>query len=175
MILYIVGNGHTSAAYTSVPYVVAQDDVYRWYDGITPHPDNTETSFASRLQKILKARLVWEFGSTNQEVFDRCYKFLTQHLTNEEVIVIIGWPEDVSDDPEIYAFHKELLENKIKHLFFTNTVSSDDRDWQGHMVWESYTGLLTSSGFRPNEFGYFPTEAQYFWANHLLKSLTKLL
>lgn len=175
MILYVVGDGHTAAAHTSVPYTIAEEEVDRWYAGRIPHPDNEQSSFVSRLQKLLKARLIWEFGSTNQEVFNNCYKFLTQHKTNEDVIVIIGWPEDIADDPEIYAFHKELLEHKIKHLFFTNTVSNDQKDWGGHFVWESYTGLLTQQGFEPNEFGYFSTDAQYFWANHLLKSLTKLI
>lgn len=84
---------------------------------------------------------------------------------------------------KIYDFHRELVDNDIKHLFF-NSVSTfesiakdDQKDWKGHFMHPykhnfCYVDMLDKAGFGSNELNNFNADAHFFWAKYLYNWLT---
>lgn len=84
---------------------------------------------------------------------------------------------------EIFAFHKELQEQNIKHLFFncySDFVNQPMVDWNDCYVEPydpdmTYWKWLSDNGFKSNDAYHFRADAHRKWAEFLLPRLTRLL
>lgn len=102
----------------------------------------------------------------------------------KKYIVEIDWDsyEQKAHD-EIFAFHNELQEQNIKHLFFncySDFVNQPMRDWNGCYIEPydpdmTYWKWLTDQGFQSNQSYHFRADAHRKWAEFLLPHLTRLL
>jgi hypothetical protein len=99
-------------------------------------------------------------------------------------IVQIDWEKyEQKAHKDIYAFHLELQEQKIKHLFFncySDFVNQPMQDWNGCYIEPydpdmTYWKWLTDKGFVSNSSYHFRADAHRKWAEFLLPYLTRLL
>lgn len=160
MILYVNGDGHAAAANAVVNVVVAEEDIDLWWMGGAPHPENLDVSFGKYISKVLKARLVVEAKpkQTNQDIINSTNNFIKANPVKEEIIVIIGFPENNFE--QLSEFGKQLKTQSIKHILYPV---------------EDYIKWLTERKFEPDEFGYFGSDAHRAWAGNLIKPLTRIL
>lgn len=102
----------------------------------------------------------------------------------KKYVVSINWQhcEQKAHD-EIYAFHQELKNQNIKHLFFncySDFVNQPMLDWDDCYVEPydpdmTYWKWLTNNGFKSNASYHFRADAHEKWAEFLLPHLTRLL
>jgi hypothetical protein len=102
----------------------------------------------------------------------------------KEYVLNLNWLEKTKTAYEqIHAFHTELLDLGIPHLFF-NTYndfhSLDPLDWHDsyvdpHNPDMTYWKWLTDQGFKSNSSFHFRADAHRKWAEFLLSHLTRLL
>lgn len=84
---------------------------------------------------------------------------------------------------EIFAFHKELQQKKIPHLFFNCYSDFQNQpmvDWSGCYIEPydpdmTYWKWLSNNGFQSNQSYHFGADAHRKWAEFLLPLLTQLL
>jgi hypothetical protein len=178
MILYTNGDSHTAAAEAVNQHAFAEDDGQYFYMGRAPHPNNIRVSWGKLLSLSLQAgfKCDAESASSNNRILRTTRKYLTERLSNEDVLVIIQWstwereewlhdgvyyqvnasgidhvPQELQEKyrhyimgidwqakteeahDEIWAFHKELESNGIRHIFFNGNNSfggiADKKDW----------------------------------------------
>ena len=93
MILYVNGDSHAAAAEAVNPHAFAEDDADLAYLGRTPHPANLAVSWGRRLSETLKAGLYCaaESASSNDRILRTTRDWLRQHVTYDDVLVIIQW------------------------------------------------------------------------------------
>jgi hypothetical protein len=102
----------------------------------------------------------------------------------KKYVVDINWAHyEQKAHEEIFAFHQELVDLSIPHLFFN--CYSDFRnqpmeDWADCYIEPydpdmTYWKWLTDRGFQSNRFYHFRADAHRKWAEFLLPHLTKLL
>ena len=102
----------------------------------------------------------------------------------KKYIVQIDWDcyERAAHD-EIFAFHNELTNLEIPHLFFncySDFQNQVMQDWNGCYVEPydpdmTYWKWLTDNGFESNQSYHFRADAHRKWAEFLLPHLTRLL
>lgn len=90
--LYINGDGHSSAAYANSNFCFANDDFRYSYRARQPHPDNLPVSYGSVLGDIVKARVFCEAeGRCSNARIVRTTKKWLETPQKEDTIIVIGW------------------------------------------------------------------------------------
>lgn len=102
----------------------------------------------------------------------------------KKYIVSINWNHyEQKAHEEIFAFHNELQNLNIKHLFFncySDFVNQPMVDWNNCYVEPydpdmTYWQWLTNNGFKSNDAYHFKADAHEKWAEFLFPYLTRLL
>ncbi len=131
MMLYVNGSTHAMAAEAATPYVVASDDLDLVYLGKLPHPANLAVSWGKLLSLALRAG--FQCGALMDNTVDKIIEDTTIWVNSQHQnsIVIIEWADIVkSDEDKIWQFHKKLVNQNIKHIFFnSNNTFTDSYDW----------------------------------------------
>jgi len=102
----------------------------------------------------------------------------------KKYIVSIDWNYcEQQAHNEIFAFHNELQEKQIPHLFFNSYSDFQNQvmqDWDGCYINPydpdmTYWKWLSDRGFESNQSYHFRADAHRKWAEFLLPHLTQLL
>jgi hypothetical protein len=102
----------------------------------------------------------------------------------KKYVVDINWAYyEQKAHEEIFAFHQELVDLSIPHLFFncySDFRNQPIKDWSNSYIEPydpdmTYWKWLTDRGFQSNQFYHFRADAHRKWAEFLLPYLTKLL
>ena len=102
----------------------------------------------------------------------------------KKYVVNINWKHyEQKAHEEIFAFHAELQEKQIPHLFFNCYSDFQNQpmvDWSNCYVEPydpdlTYWQWLTNNGFKSNDAYHFKADAHEKWAEFLLPYLTRLL
>lgn len=103
----------------------------------------------------------------------------------KEYVATVNWAEKTQQaHNDIWAFHNELNDQNIKHIFFNGNTNfaqiSDKKDWgisyiDPYDAKMTYDAILRSNGFdtvSPNSY-HFGKEAHSFWSQFVLKYILK--
>lgn len=160
MILYINGNEHYAAAYSSVNAMHAEDDIDLWWMGRIGHPKNIEVSFGRVLAKVLKARPIIEAKQyqNDSEIINTTKQFILNNPANEQVVAIVAL--DQFESVQVQDLAEFFKQHNVKFIIHPHA---------------DYTKWMRDHEHEANEFGYFGENAQKAWAANLIKPLTKIL
>jgi hypothetical protein len=124
MMLYVNGSTHTMAAEAVTPYIVANDDPALAHLGKLPHPTNLATSWGKMLSIALRAG--FQCGALVDNTVDKIIDDTTEWAVSQEndSIIIIEWADITREhEDKIWEFHKKLIDQNTKHIFFNSNIS----------------------------------------------------
>jgi hypothetical protein len=171
MLLYVNGDGHASAAEAINQYKTAGEDPNLTYMGKLPHPENVAISWGKMLSLALRAGLLCEAGTDNtiDTIIASTKKYIEEKGTDS--LVIIQWPDTTDNEDKLWAFHKELDVQNVKHIFFNSSVPvTKQYDWGTNYIIETYKSKLESANIEtvsPNS-DYFGKDGHSVWNRFLI-------
>lgn len=156
--LWIGGDGHCAGAYAVNNYSTCEDDPDLWWRGRQPHPENAAINWATTLAKTLKLQFINDADEMDnaQSILVKGQRWINTNKRSKN-IVLVGFPDPQADALKEYS--QFLKEHETRHIFFNTN---------------DYINFLKSSGFCPNQRGYFGRDAHQAWANVMLSQLRGL-
>jgi hypothetical protein len=156
-VLYVNGDGHSSAAYANSDFGWASEDYRYSYRALQPHPDNLLVSYGSILGGIVKARVFCEaeIRCSNWRIARTTRDWL-KNPQMEEVIVIIGWTSWDREEWEYEGGRYQVgltgddpmplsLKEKYREWVLSGASRRQENQDKNHdLIWDLHQELNTS-------------------------------